>query len=55
MRERFFLKLFQLSGLHKPIKTYTREEAVAIIAKTDFKDYRIDARENEIRIKLKKA
>jgi ubiquinone/menaquinone biosynthesis C-methylase UbiE len=55
LRERFFLKLFQLTGLHKPIKTYTREEAIAIIAKTDFKDYRIDARENEIRIKLKKA
>ena len=55
LRERFFLKLFQLSGLHKPIKTYTREEALAIVAKTDFKDYRIDARDNEIRIKLKKV
>lgn len=55
LRERFFLKLFQLSGLHKPIKTYTREEAIALIEKTDFKDYRIDARDNEIRIKLKKA
>ena len=55
LRERFFLKLFQLSGLHKPIKTYTREEAIAILAKTDFKDYRIDARDNEIRIKLKKV
>ena len=54
LRERFFLKLFQMSGLHKPIKTYTREEAIAIIDKTDFKDYRIDARDNEIRIKLKK-
>ena len=54
LRERFFLKLFQLSGLHKPIKTYSREEAIALIEQTDFKDYRIDARENEIRIKLKK-
>ena len=54
LRERFFLNLFQLSGLHKPIKTYTREEAIAIIEKTDFEDYRIDTRENEIRIKLKK-
>ena len=53
-RERFFLKLFQLSGLHKPIKTYSREEAVTLITKTDFNDYRIDARDNEIRIKLKK-
>ena len=55
LRERFFLKLFKLSGIHKPIKTYTREQAIAIVEKTDFKDYRIDARENEIRIKLKKA
>ena len=55
LRERFFLKIFQLSGLHNPAKTYTREEAIAIIAETDFKDYRIDERDNEIRIKLKKA
>ncbi|MGD2098099.1 MAG: class I SAM-dependent methyltransferase [Desulfobacterales bacterium] len=54
LRERFFLKLFQLSGLHKPIKPYTRKEALAIIAKTGFKDYRIDASDKEIRIKLKK-
>ena len=54
LRERFFLKLFQMVGLHKPIKTYTREEAIAIIDKTDFKEYHIDARDNEIRIKLAK-
>ena len=54
LRERFFLWLFQLFGLHKPIKTYTREQAIALIAQTDFENYRIDARENEIRIKLKK-
>ena len=55
LRERFFLKIFQLSGLHKPIKTYSREQAIALIEQTDFKDYRIDARDNEIRIKLMKA
>ena len=54
LRERFFLALFKLFGLHKPIKTYTREQAKALIAKTDFKNYRIDAFENEIRIKLQK-
>jgi ubiquinone/menaquinone biosynthesis C-methylase UbiE len=54
-RERFFLWLFQLFGLHKPIKTYTRDEAIALIDRTDFKRCRIDAGENEIRIKLKKA
>jgi ubiquinone/menaquinone biosynthesis C-methylase UbiE len=52
--ERFFLWLFKLFGLHKPIKTYTREQAIALIEKTDFKHYRIDAVENEIRIKLQK-
>lgn len=55
LRERFFLKLFQWSGLHKPIKTYSREEATALIEQTDFKDYHIEAGDNEIRIKLKKA
>ena len=54
LRERFFLLLFQLFGLHKPIKAYTREQAIALIEKTDFKNYQIDAREKEIRIKLKK-
>ncbi|MGD8990024.1 MAG: class I SAM-dependent methyltransferase [Desulfobacterales bacterium] len=55
LRERFFLRLFQLSGFHKPIKIYTREEAIAIVAKTDFRDYRIDTCDNEIRIKLRKT
>ena len=55
LRERFFLRLFQLFGLHKPIKVYTREQAMALIEKTDFKNYRIDAQDDEIRIKLKKA
>ncbi len=54
LRERFFLWLFGLFGLHKPIKTYTREQATALIEKTDFKNFRIDARDNEIRIKLQK-
>jgi ubiquinone/menaquinone biosynthesis C-methylase UbiE len=55
LRERFFLWLFQLFGWHKPIKIYTREQAMALIEKTDFKHYRIDTLDNEIRIKLKKA
>ena len=54
LRERFFLWLFKVFGLHKPIKTYTREQATALIEKTDFKSFHIDARENEIRIKLQK-
>ena len=54
LRERFFLWLFQIFGLHKPIKAYTREQAIALIDKTDFKNYQIDAGDNEIRIKLQK-
>ena len=54
LRERFFLWLFGLFGLHKPIKTYTREQAIAFIKKTDFKNYQIDALDDEIRIKLHK-
>ena len=55
LRERFFLWLFQLFGLHKPIEVYTREQAVALIEKTDFKHYRINAQDDEIEIKLKKT
>ena len=55
LRERFFLRLFQLCGLHQPIKVYTREQALALIEKTDFKHYRIDAQDDEIEIKLKKV
>ena len=54
LRERFFLWLFKISGLHKPIQAYTRQQATAMIEKTEFKIIRIDALENEIRIKLKK-
>ena len=53
-RERFFLWLFQLLGLHKPIKTYSRDQAIALIEKSDFRHYWIDVRDNEIKIKLKK-
>jgi ubiquinone/menaquinone biosynthesis C-methylase UbiE len=54
LRERFFFRLFQLAGLHKPIKVHTREQAQALIEKTDFKHYRIETQDDEIRIKLKK-
>jgi ubiquinone/menaquinone biosynthesis C-methylase UbiE len=54
LQERFFLWLFGLFGLHKPIETYTREQATDLIKQTDFKNYWIDAYDNEIRIKLQK-
>jgi ubiquinone/menaquinone biosynthesis C-methylase UbiE len=55
LRERFFLWLFELSGLHKPIKTYTRKQVIALIKQTDFKNFWIDEKDKEIKIKLKKA
>lgn len=55
LRERFFLWLFKLFGLHKPIKVCTREQAIAMIEETAFKHYRIEAHGDEIRIKLTKA
>ena len=54
-RERFFLWLFKIIGLHKPIKTYTRQQAIALIEQTEFKNFSIDEKDNEIKIKLKKA
>ena len=54
-RERFFLWLFKLLKLHNPIKTFSRNEAVAFIEDTDFKDYRIEKMNDEIKIKLRKS
>jgi ubiquinone/menaquinone biosynthesis C-methylase UbiE len=54
LRERFFLWLFGLFGLHKPIETYTREQAADLIKQTDFKNYWIDEQDKEIKIKLRK-
>ncbi|MCK4985798.1 MAG: methyltransferase domain-containing protein, partial [Desulfobacterales bacterium] len=55
LRERFFLSAFKIFGLHKPIKTYTRKQAIALIKQTDFKDFWIDEKDKEIKIKLRKA
>ena len=53
-REKFFLGLFKLLGLHKPIATYHRDEVLPMIEASGFKDFNIEEKENEIRIKLKK-
>jgi ubiquinone/menaquinone biosynthesis C-methylase UbiE len=54
LRERFFLWLFGLFGLHKPIDTYTREQATDLIKQTNFTNYWIDEQDKEIKIKLQK-
>ena len=53
-RERFFLKLFKLIKLHRPIRVHTREEIVKAIEDTPFKKYWIHEKDNEIKIKLQK-
>jgi ubiquinone/menaquinone biosynthesis C-methylase UbiE len=53
-REKFFLRVFKLLGLHKPIETYDRNQVLPMIEASGFQDYRIDQQDNEIRIKLKK-
>ena len=55
LRERFFLFLFGLFGLHKPIDTHTREQATVLIQQTNFKEFWIEEHDKEIKIKLKKA
>ncbi len=53
-REKFFLWLFKMLGLHQPIAAYTREQVVPMIEATEFESIEIDERKNEIRIKLRK-
>jgi ubiquinone/menaquinone biosynthesis C-methylase UbiE len=52
--EKFFLRTFELLGLHNPIKTYRRDQVIPMIEASGFKDYHIEERDKEIRIKLKK-
>ena len=53
-REKFYLKLFKLLGLHKPIATYHREQVIPMIEAANFEKYWIEEKDNEIRIKLRK-
>jgi ubiquinone/menaquinone biosynthesis C-methylase UbiE len=52
--EKFFLQIFKLLGLHKPIETYDRDQVLPMIEDSGFEDFRIEEKDNEIRIKLKK-
>jgi ubiquinone/menaquinone biosynthesis C-methylase UbiE len=53
-RERFFLWLFGLLGLHKPMATYRRDQVIPILQTAGFQKYQIDEKKKEIRIKLTK-
>jgi ubiquinone/menaquinone biosynthesis C-methylase UbiE len=54
-REKFFLQIFKLLGLHKPIQTYKRDQVLPMIKAAGFRDYRIEEKDKEIRIKLEKS
>jgi len=54
IRERFFLWLFGLLGLHEPIAVYSRGEVIPMIEAAGFKSHSIVEGDGEIRIKLKK-
>jgi ubiquinone/menaquinone biosynthesis C-methylase UbiE len=53
-RERFFLWIFGLLGLHKPMAVYRKNDVIPMIEAAGFHKYRIDERKKEIRIKLTK-
>ncbi len=53
-RERFFLWLFGLFGLNKPIAVYSRDQVIPLIEAAGFKSYTVEEGDGEIRIKLKK-
>lgn len=55
LRERIFLWLFKLLGLHKPIATYTRQQMIPMIEAAGFASYDIEEQDNEIKIKLRKS
>jgi ubiquinone/menaquinone biosynthesis C-methylase UbiE len=53
-RERFFLWLFGLFGLHKPITVYRRDQVIPMIEAAGLKIYKIEESQGEIRIKMRK-
>ncbi len=54
LRDRFFLWIFGLLGLHKPIAVYRKIDVVPMIEAAGFKKFEIKEGAREIRIKLTK-
>ena len=54
VHERFFLWIFGLLGLLKPIAVYRKSDVIPMIEAVGFKNYAVDERNREIRIKLTK-
>ena len=53
-QDRFFLWLFTVLKILRPMKTFTREQVAKIIQSTDFEILSIEAEKDEIKIKLRK-
>lgn len=53
-RERFFLTLFRLLGLYRPIAPMSEDQAVILIKQTGFRDYDVEAVASEIKMVLRK-
>ena len=54
VHERLFLWIFGLLGLLKPIAVYRKSDVIPMIEAVGFKNYAVDERNREIRIKLTK-
>ncbi len=54
LRERFFLWVFGLLGLHKPIAVYQKSDVIPMIEAAGFTKYAVEERDKEIRVKLTK-
>lgn len=52
--EKIMYRVFRLYTRINASHTYDREQIAALIARTDFTDYRIEGEGNEIRVKLRK-
>jgi len=49
-REKLFLKLFQWTGLHRPIETHSWEQAVRMLREAGFSRFQADKEGNELKI-----
>jgi len=54
LRERCFLWIFGLLGLHKPMAVYRKSDVIPMVKAAGFKKYEVVEHEREIRIKLTK-
>jgi ubiquinone/menaquinone biosynthesis C-methylase UbiE len=49
-REKMVLKLFQWLGLHRPIETFSREQAVRMLRQAGFSRFQVDKEGDELKI-----